>query len=48
MALYSKVTAYDRLSTVILGEPTVAISLPRRPSPSPAGEPNLGQDMCDH
>jgi hypothetical protein len=29
MALYSKVTAYDRLSTVILGDPTVAIPLPR-------------------
>lgn len=28
MALYSKVTAYDRLSTVILGDPTVAIPLP--------------------
>lgn len=29
MALYSKVTAYDRLSTVILGDPTVALPLPR-------------------
>jgi hypothetical protein len=29
MALYSKVTAYDRASTVILGDPTVAIPLPK-------------------
>jgi hypothetical protein len=28
MAVYSKVTAYDRLSTVILGDPTVAIPVP--------------------
>ena len=31
MAFYSKVTAYDRASTVILGDPTVAIPLPTRP-----------------
>jgi hypothetical protein len=30
MALYSKVTAYDRASTVILGDPTVAIPLPTK------------------
>lgn len=29
MAVYSKVTAYDRLSTVILGDPTVRIPPPR-------------------
>jgi len=29
LALYSKVTAYDRASTVLLGDPTVAIPLPR-------------------
>ena len=28
MAVYSKVTAYDRLSTVILGDPTVCLPLP--------------------
>src|SRR5262249_879966 len=28
MALYSKVTAYDRASTVLLGDPTVCIPLP--------------------
>jgi hypothetical protein len=32
MALYTKVTAYDRASTVILGDPTVALPLPARPS----------------
>lgn len=29
LALYTKVTAYDRASTVILGDPTVAIPLPK-------------------
>lgn len=29
MAVYSKVTAYDRMSTVILGDPTVRIPTPR-------------------
>ena len=29
LAVYSKVTAYDRLSTVILGDPTVTVPLPR-------------------
>ena len=29
LALYSKVTAYDRACTVLLGDPTVAIPLPR-------------------
>ncbi|MET8628446.1 hypothetical protein ABZW30_32675 [Kitasatospora sp. NPDC004669] len=31
MALYSKVVAYDRVGTVILGDPTAAIPLPKRP-----------------
>jgi hypothetical protein len=31
LALYSKVTAYDRASMVVLGDPTVAMPLPRRP-----------------
>ena len=29
MAVYLKVTAYDRANTVILGDPTVAIPLPK-------------------
>lgn len=29
MALYNKVTAFDRASTVILGDPTVAVRMPR-------------------
>jgi hypothetical protein len=28
MALYTKITAYDRAATVILGDPTVAIPVP--------------------
>lgn len=31
LALYSKVTAYDRASTVILGDPTVAVPVPKHP-----------------
>lgn len=34
MALYHKVTAYDRASTVLLGDPTVAVPLP---APRPPG-----------
>ncbi len=30
MAVYSKVTSYDRLSTVLLGDPTVALPIPRQ------------------
>ncbi len=35
MALYSKVTAFDRASTVLLGDPTVSLSLPTPKSNDP-------------
>jgi hypothetical protein len=37
LALYTKVTAYDRACTVILGDPTVALSPPRAQPGGPVG-----------